>query len=181
MADQAAASRPARAWARPAVGLAMVLLVALGALAAVAARGPAPAATSAERVHAIATGLRCPVCRDLSVADSPAPLAQQMRNQIAEGLAAGKSPEAIRREFVAAYGESVLLVPARRGVGLVAWVAPALLLAGGILAAVLAVRRWRARGAAAAPAASSPSAPGTSRADKVLLERALARSEEDPP
>ena len=101
-----------------------------------------------------------------------------MRNQIAEGLAAGKSPEAIRREFVAAYGESVLLVPARRGVGLVAWVAPALLLAGGTLAAVLAVRRWRARGAA--PAAS-PSAPGTSGADKVLLERALARFEEDPP
>src|SRR5215207_9005140 len=164
MADQAAASRTARAWARPAVGLAVVLLVALGALAAVAARGPAPASTPAERVHVIAIGLRCPVCRDLSVADSPAPLAQQMRNQIAEGLAAGKSPEAIRREFVAAYGESVLLVPTRRGVG---------------LAAVLGVRRWRARGAA--PAASSPSAPGTSRADKVLLERALARFEEDPP
>ena len=179
MADQTAASRTARAWARPAVGLAVVLLVALGALAAVAARGPAPASTPAERVHAIATGLRCPVCRDLSVADSPAPLARQMHNQIAEGLAAGKSPEAIRHEFVAAYGESVLLVPARRGVGLVAWVAPALLLAGGMLAAVLAVRRWWARGAA--PAASTSSAPGTSRADKVLLERALARFEEDPP
>jgi cytochrome c-type biogenesis protein CcmH len=179
MADQAAASRTARARTRPAVGLAVVLLVALGALAAVAARGPAPASTPAERVHAIATGLRCPVCRDLSVADSPAPLARQMHNQIAEGLAAGKSPEAIRQEFVAAYGESVLLVPARRGVGLVAWVAPALLLAGGTLTAVLAVRRWRARGAA--PAASSPSAPGTSGADKVLLERALARFEEDPP
>ena len=179
MADHAAASRPARAWARPAVGLAVLLLVALAALAAVAARGPAPASTPAERVHAIATGLRCPVCRDLSVADSPAPLAQQMRNQIAEGLAAGKSPEAIRREFVAAYGESVLLVPTRRGVGLVAWLMPALLLAGGVLAAVLAVRRWRARGAA--PAAPSPSAPGTSRADRVLLERALARFEEDPP
>ena len=179
MANQAAASRTARAWDRPAVGLAVVLLVALGALAAVAARGPAPASTPAERVHAIATGLRCPVCRDLSVADSPAPLARQMRDQIAEGLAVGKSPESIRREFVAAYGESVLLVPARRGVGLVAWVAPALLLAGGMLAAVLAVRRWRARGAA--PAASTPSAPGTSRADKVLLERALARDLEDPP
>ena len=179
MAGLTAASRTARAWTRPAVGLAVVLLVALGALAAVAARGPAPASTPAERVHAIATGLRCPVCRDLSVADSPAPLARQMHNQIAEGLAAGKSPEAIRQEFVAAYGESVLLVPARRGVGLVAWVAPALLLAGGTLTAVLAVRRWRARGAA--PAASSPSAPGTSGADKVLLERALARFEEDPP
>jgi cytochrome c-type biogenesis protein CcmH len=178
MADKLT-SRPARAWVRrPAVGLAGLLLVALGALAAVAARGSPPAATPADRVHAIASGLRCPTCRDLSVADSPAPLARQMRNQVADGLRAGKSPEAIRREFVAAYGESVLLVPPRRGVGLVAWVAPALLLAGGLLAAVLAVRRWRARGAAAAAA---PSTPRTSGADRALLERALARFEEDGP
>jgi cytochrome c-type biogenesis protein CcmH len=178
MADQGAPYRPARAWIRrPAVGLAVLLLVALGALAAVAARGPAPAAAPADRVHAIASGLRCPTCRDLSVADSPAPLARQMRNQIAEGLLAGRSPEAIRREFVAAYGESVLLVPSRRGVGLVAWVAPALLLAGGLLAAALAVRRWRARGAAAA----APPTPRASPADRALLERALARFEEDRP
>ena len=157
-----------------------MLLVALGALAAVAARGPAPAATPADQVHAIATGLRCPACRDLSVADSPAPLARQMRDQIAEGVAAGKSPEAIRREFVAAYGESVLLVPARRGVGLVAWVAPALLLAGGLLAAVLAVRRWRAP-AEPGQAAPSPPSPRTSSADRALLERALARIDEDAP
>jgi cytochrome c-type biogenesis protein CcmH len=178
MTDQEATSRPTRAWIRrPAVGLAALLLLALGGLAAVAARGSPPAATPAERVHAIAGGLRCPTCRDLSVADSPAPLARQMRNQIAEGLVAGKSPETIRREFVAAYGESVLLVPPRRGVGLVAWVAPALLLAGGLLAAVLAVRRWRARGAAVA----APPAPRTSHADRALLERALARFEEDTP
>jgi cytochrome c-type biogenesis protein CcmH len=100
-----------------------------------------------------------------------------MRNQIAEGLRAGRSPEAIRREFVAAYGESVLLVPPRRGVGLVAWVAPALLLAGGLLAAVLAVRRWRARGGAA----GAPSTASTSHADQALLERALARFEEERP
>lgn len=178
MADHAAASRPARAWARPAVGLAVLLLVALAALAAVAARGPAPASTPAERVHAIATGLRCPVCRDLSVADSPAPLAQQMRNQIAEGLAAGKSPEAIRREFVAAYGESVLLVPARRGAGLVPWVAPALLLAGGLLAALLALRRWRGRAGAAT---AGPPPTRTSSTDRMLLERALARIDEEAP
>jgi cytochrome c-type biogenesis protein CcmH/NrfF len=170
--------RPARAWIRrPAAGLAVLLLVALGAVAAVAARGSPPPATPADRVHEIASGLRCPTCRDLSVADSPAPLARQMRDQIAEGLLAGKSPAAIRREFVAAYGESVLLVPPRRGVGLVAWVAPAVLLAGGLLAAVLAVRRWRTRG----PASAAPSTPRTSQADRALLERALARFEDDRP
>jgi cytochrome c-type biogenesis protein CcmH len=178
MIDQRTASRSARARARrPAVGLAALLLVALSALAVVAARGPTTATTPAERVHEIAAGLRCPTCRDLSVADSPALLAQQMRRQIAEGLAAGRSPDAIRREFVAAYGESVLLMPTHRGVGLVAWVAPALLLAGGLVAAALAVRRWRSRGAAAAP----PSTPRTCQADRALLERALASFEEDMP
>jgi len=144
----------------------------------VAARGPAPAATPAEQVHAIATGLRCPVCRDLSVADSPAPLARQMRDRIAEGVAAGKSPETIRREFVAAYGESVLLVPARHGAGLVPWVAPALLLAGGLLAAVLALRRWRGRARAVT---AGPPPRRTSSADRMLLERALARIDEEAP
>lgn len=178
MAGLTAASRTARAWIRrPAAGLAALLLLALGGLA-VAARGPAPAATPAEQVHAIATGLRCPVCRDLSVADSPAPLARQMRDRIAEGLAAGKSPETIRREFVAAYGESVLLVPARRGAGLVPWVAPALVLAGGLLAAVLALRRWRGRAGAAT---AGPPSTRTSSADRLLLERALARIDEEAP
>jgi cytochrome c-type biogenesis protein CcmH/NrfF len=178
VAGLTAASRTARAWIRrPAAGLAALLLLALGGLA-VAARGPAPAATPAEQVHAIATGLRCPVCRDLSVADSPAPLARQMRDRIAEGLAAGKSPETIRREFVDAYGESVLLVPARRGAGLVPWVAPALVLAGGLLAAVLALRRWRGRAGAAT---AGPPSTRTSSADRLLLERALARIDEEAP
>jgi cytochrome c-type biogenesis protein CcmH len=178
MADQGTASRPARTWARrPAVAFAALLLVTLGALAAVAVGatgGRGPAATPADQVHAIAAGLRCPVCRDLSVADSPAPLAQQMRTQIAERLAAGKGPDAIREEFVAAYGESVLLVPPRRGVGLVAWLAPAVLLAAGLLVAVLALCRWRA-GGAAPPAPSAP----PSDADRALLQRALARFEEE--
>jgi cytochrome c-type biogenesis protein CcmH len=118
------------------------------------------------------------VCRDLSVADSPAPLAREMRDRIAEGVAAGKPPETIRREFVAAYGESVLLVPPRRGAGLVPWVAPALLLAGGLVAAVLALRRWRGR----APAASAaPPSTRPSGADRRLLERALARIDEEAP
>ena len=178
MAGLSAASRTARAWIRrPAAGLAALLLLALGGLA-VAARGPAPAATPADQVHAIATGLRCPVCRDLSVADSPAPLARQMRDRIAEGVAAGKSPETIRREFVAAYGESVLLVPTRRGAGLVPWVAPVLLLAGGLLAAVLALRRWRGRAGAAT---AGPPFTRTSSADRRLLERVLARIDEEAP
>jgi cytochrome c-type biogenesis protein CcmH len=154
-------------------------LLAAAALAAVAFRGPASTPTTADRVHQIAGGLRCPVCRDLSVADSPAPLAQQMRDTIAKGLEAGQTPDQIRDGFVAAYGESVLLSPPRRGIGLVAWLAPVLLAVAGAWIALAIVRRWRS-------GARNPSQPSGSGppdrvrgADRRLLERALARLDEE--
>jgi cytochrome c-type biogenesis protein CcmH len=166
------------------LSLAGVLLLAAAALLAVGLRGSAPARTPTDRVHAIAAELRCPVCRDLSVADSPAPLAQQMRATIARDLAAGKTPAQIRAEFVAAYGESVLLAPPRRGLGLVAWVMPVLLLAGGLLAALVAVRRWRAGPATFPTPGGQELAAGGSQlsgADRRLLGRALAQLDEDNP
>ena len=168
------------------------LLAAAVALGAVALRGPAPARSQADQVHAIAVGLRCPVCRDLSVADSPAPLAKQMRDTIAERLTQGRTPEQIRAEFVASYGESVLLTPPSRGIGLVPWIAPAVLLLTGLGVALLAVRRWRGPPVAGeAPGAGGPGAAGEARAagaagearlsgaDRRMLERALARLDEE--
>jgi cytochrome c-type biogenesis protein CcmH len=167
---------------RPGIWLGLVLLAAAGAFAAIALRGPAPARTPADRVHEIAAGLRCPVCHDLSVADSPAPLARQMRETIARDLQTGKSPDQIRAEFVAAYGESILLAPPSRGVGLVAWLAPALLLAAGLVVALTAVRRWRAQPAGGDLATAAASAAERERlpaAQRRLLERALAYLDEE--
>jgi cytochrome c-type biogenesis protein CcmH/NrfF len=182
------------------------LLAAAVALGAVALRGPAPAQSRADQVHAIAVGLRCPVCRDLSVADSPAPLAKQMRDTIAERLAQGRTPDQIRADFVASYGESILLTPPSRGIGLVPWIAPAVLLLAGLGVALLAVRRWRgppvAGEAGAAGAVEARAAGGAGAvdhageagpaggeperkparlagADRRMLERALARLDEE--
>lgn len=168
---------------RPLIWAGLALLaVTAAALAAVAVRGPAPANAPADRVHAIATGLRCPVCNDLSVADSPAPLARQMRETIARDLSAGKRPDQIRAEFVAAYGESILLAPPGRGVGLVAWLAPALLLAAGLAVALAAVRRWRVQRSGNDPATATVGANGPRplpAAQRRLLERALAQLDEE--
>jgi cytochrome c-type biogenesis protein CcmH len=155
-------------------------LVTVAAASLVVLRGPARPQSTADRVHEIAGTLRCPVCRDLSVADSPAPLAQQMRDTIAKDLAAGRTPDQIRAEFVASYGESVLLSPPRKGIGLVAWVAPALLLIAGLAIALTIVRRWRA-GAPSAHEVAADGPPSLRAADRKLLERAIARLDEEEP
>lgn len=67
-------------------------------------------------VHSVAATLKCPVCHDLSAPDSP--VAQQMRAQISDELRAGRAPDQIRTDFVAAYGEWILLSPPQRGLGL---------------------------------------------------------------
>ena len=67
-----------------------------------------------EDVRQISTELRCPVCQNLSVADSPSRMAEQMRELVRERLEAGESPEAIKSYFVERYGEWILLAPKDR-------------------------------------------------------------------
>lgn len=160
--------------------LAAAVLVAAAAVALVALRPPARPASLQERVRAIGATLRCPVCQDLSVADSPSGLARQMRQEIADRLQAGATPEQVKAGFVRAYGDWILLAPPASGVNLVIWVVPGLILVAGLLAAVVAVRRWTSGGPAAT--ASDERAGGSLPAsDRRLLETAMAASEgEDP-
>jgi cytochrome c-type biogenesis protein CcmH len=97
------------------------------------------------QAHAVAATLRCPVCQDLSAADSPAPMAGQMRREILADLQRGRSPEQIRARFVAAYGPSVLLSPPRRGVGSVAYLLPLLAVGAAASAGAVVLRRWLRR------------------------------------
>jgi cytochrome c-type biogenesis protein CcmH len=134
--------------------------------------------TRAQQVQQIAAGLHCPICKDLSVADSPAPLAQQMRQQIEQKLDAGQSPEEIRASFVAAYGDSVLMSPPRHGVAGAAYYLPLAIVGTGVLIAVLLLRRWRP---GPAPAAPGESPAPLSAAQRLALRRAVERLREEEP
>lgn len=122
-----------------------------------------------ERAQSVAETLKCPVCHDLSVADSPAPVAQEMRNQIRRELAQGRTPDQIRAEFVAAYGEWILIAPPRKGINWVAWLGPLALAVAGGAALVLVIATWaRRRGPVIDIAARDPDV-------DALLAQAAAR------
>lgn len=114
---------------------------------ALAAYGRAPAHQSLnDRVQAVAQQLRCPICQGESVADSPSDIAQAMRADIRRRLVAGQTPAQIKNFYVARYTDWILLAPPSSGVGSLAWLAPPLLLLGGVGLLVTLVLDWRARG-----------------------------------
>jgi cytochrome c-type biogenesis protein CcmH len=89
----------------------------------------------------LAAELRCPVCQNLSVADSPSEMATQMRELIHQKLKDGESPEQIRSYFVSRYGEWILLSPTRQGFNWVAWLLPFVAILGGAGILILTIRR----------------------------------------
>lgn len=107
---------------------------------ALAACLAAPLAWSADRVHALATELRCPVCQNQNLADSNADLAVDLRGEIAKQVAAGRTDDEIRSFMVERYGHYVLYDPPWAAHTWLLWLAPGLLLAG---AGGLAWRRLR--------------------------------------
>jgi cytochrome c-type biogenesis protein CcmH len=121
--------------------MAIWAVAAAAVLAIVSAGGAAPTPTLDQQVRAVASRLRCPVCQNESVADSPSELAAQMRGVIRERLARGESPESIIAYFVSRYGQWILLNPPRRGVGWLLWLAPAGVFAGGLVIAVRFIRK----------------------------------------
>jgi cytochrome c-type biogenesis protein CcmH len=125
-----------------AIGAAVLVFA---AALAVAGRSSGGGATIEDRTQAIAAGLRCPVCQNLSVADSPSQLAGEMRTEIADRLRAGATDAEIRAYFVQRYGEWVLLEPPRRGFDLIPWLVPivGLLVGAGIWFALVRRRPRR--------------------------------------
>lgn len=87
-----------------------------------------------DRVERLARELRCVVCQGQSVAESNAPLAVDMKAQLREGLAAGRSEDELRAELVQRYGEQVLFRPGLHAGTAPLWFGPLALLAlGGLV------------------------------------------------
>ena len=63
------------------------------------------------RAKALMETLRCLQCQGQSIADSDAPIAGDMRNQVRLRIDAGEDPEAIRAWLIERYGDYVSYAP----------------------------------------------------------------------
>ena len=75
--------------------------------------------------------LRCLVCQNQSLADSSAPLAEDLRREVRALALAGKDDEQIKQFLVARYGDFVLYDPPVKRITWLLWFGPFLLLALG--------------------------------------------------
>ncbi|MCR6703099.1 MAG: cytochrome c-type biogenesis protein CcmH [Dokdonella sp.] len=129
--------------------LALAALIALAPAAHAIDPLPFTDVAQEQRFQQLTRQLRCLVCQNENLADSHAPLAQDLRQQVFEQMQAGKSDEEIKRWLTDRYSDFVLYDPPLRGGTVVLWFGPAVVLAIGLFAVVTIVRRRsRALGAA---------------------------------
>ena len=96
------------------------------------------------RLKALAEELRCLVCQNQTIADSNAPLALDLRNQIRQQIAAGRDDAQIRAYMVERYGDFVLYRPPFKATTAVLWLGPMMLIVIGAVVFFLVVRKRRA-------------------------------------
>lgn len=105
-----------------------------------------------ERYERLNRELRCLVCQNQSIADSNATLASDLRREVRDMIQGGSSDDEIRAFMTQRYGDFVLYDPPVAPRTWLLWLAPALLLLGGIGVTGTVVLR-RSRAARANPAA----------------------------
>jgi len=118
-------------------GLACAMGLAMAKEAPLAAADPA----IEKRMLDLAAELRCLVCQNQTIADSHAPLAEDLRRQVREMIARGDSDKQIIDFMTQRYGDFVLYRPPLKGTTAALWFGPFVLLLGGLAIFVIVLRR----------------------------------------
>jgi cytochrome c-type biogenesis protein CcmH len=105
------------------------------------------------RLMGLAEDLRCVVCQNESLAESRAPLAQDLREEVRDLLRQGKSDPEVVEYLTLRYGDFVLYRPPFKPETYLLWLGPALFLTIGALAWGIVTRK---RHEPSAPACVGP-------------------------
>ncbi len=101
------------------------------------------------RYQQLSAELRCPKCQNQNIADSNAPIAHDLREQLYAQLHEGRSDEEIVDYMVQRYGEFVMYRPRWSKVTMVLWLAPVILLGLALWILMATLRGGRAQAMAA--------------------------------
>ena len=126
------------------------------------------AESTEQRIRSLEEKLRCLVCQNQTLADSPAELAVDLRRQVREQVKAGRSDEQILDFMVQRYGDFVLYEPPFKASTLLLWIGPFVLLAAAFAVLVAVLRRRR----------RAPEEPALGAEERRLVERVLNRDGE---
>lgn len=96
-----------------------------------------------ERYQRFIQELRCPKCQNQNLADSNAPIAEDLRRELHTQLHEGLNDEEIVTFMVARYGEFILYKPKMSGKTLWLWLTPLILLLIALTAAFVLMRKAR--------------------------------------
>ena len=115
--------------------LILVALIAIYTLGGTARAAESLTTESAleKRVTTLAQDLRCLVCQNQTIADSNAPLAIDLKNQIREKIGQGMSNDQIVDYMVQRYGDFVLYRPPVKATTIALWFGPAAILLLGLV------------------------------------------------
>jgi cytochrome c-type biogenesis protein CcmH len=149
------------------------VLFAIAALASLPALAVQPDEMLADpvleaRARALSAELRCLVCQNQSIDASDSQFARDIRLVLRERLVAGDTDGEALDFLVERYGQFILLRPPFNASTALLWLAPPILLIGGIFLAVTVIRRRSPR--QANPEAETLSPEEQRRLDKVLRE-----------
>jgi cytochrome c-type biogenesis protein CcmH len=89
----------------------------------------------------LAGELRCLVCQNQTLADSNAPLAEDLRREVREMIVKDMSDREIVDFLVSRYGDFVLYRPPLKTTTMLLWAGPFVLLVGGGIALAVTLRR----------------------------------------
>lgn len=92
----------------------------------------------AQRFSSITQQVRCLVCQNQSIADSNAPLANDLRDKVYQLIQSGQSDAEVKQFLVSRYGDYVLFKPPVSSITWLLWALPFLLIfiAAGVLRSV---------------------------------------------
>lgn len=104
-----------------------------------------------QRYHRLSQELRCPKCQNQNIADSNAPISEDLRRLLYTRLEAGASDQEILDDMVERYGEFVRYRPGFDAKTAVLWLSPLIFLLLAALVAYGVLRRGGSGGGAEQP------------------------------